>query len=213
MDTNWGPVEQAVRNTLHKGSTLRTPRGQDRDEFRVTELDSEGLKVSKIQPSITWDELEGVVAFLKGRGGEAKIGATKSIPQLGTLDEYFKKTCGTMRSSYAAAILEEARVVKIDRGMPHTIRLLSTFEKQQLVVTPRLRSSVHAVIFRGDQYFVADCLEIPVVTQGLTVDETLSNLQEAVALHMEDEDLDEVGLVRNPTISVTMELETVDGAA
>ena len=73
----------------------------------------------------------------------------------------------------------------------------------------RLRSSVHTVIHRGDRYFVADCLEIPVVTQGLTVDETLSNLREAVALHMEDEDLEDIGLIRNPTISVTLELESI----
>ena len=48
------------------------------------------------------------------------------------------------------------------------------------------------------------------MTQGLTVDDTLSNLREAVALHLEDEDLEEIGLVRNPTISVTLEL---DGSA
>ena len=78
------------------------------------------------------------------------------------------------------------------------------------VVNGNLRRTVHAVLFKGDRYFVADCLEIPVVTQGPTVDETLSNLREAVALHMEDEDPDEIGLVRNPTISVTLEL---DGSA
>ena len=78
------------------------------------------------------------------------------------------------------------------------------------VMNGNLRRTVHATLFKGDRYFVADCLEIPVVTQGLTVDETLANLREAVALHMEDEDLDEVGLVRNPTISVTLEL---DGSA
>ena len=72
-----------------------------------------------------------------------------------------------------------------------------------------LRRTIHAVLFRGDRYFVADCLEVPVITQGLTVEEALSNLHEAVALHVEDEDLEEVGLVRNPTISVTLELATV----
>ena len=72
-----------------------------------------------------------------------------------------------------------------------------------------LRRTIHAVLFRGDRYFVADCLEVPVITQGLTVDEALSNLREAVALHVEDEDLEEVGLVRNPTISVTLELASV----
>ena len=76
-----------------------------------------------------------------------------------------------------------------------------------------LRRTIHAAIFRGDRYFVADCLEIPVVTQGLTVDETIFNLREAVSLHMEDEDLEEIGLIRNPTISVTLELESVDGPA
>ena len=70
-----------------------------------------------------------------------------------------------------------------------------------------LRRTVHAALFKGERYFIADCLEIPVVTQGLTVDETLSNLREAVALHMEDEDLEEIGLIRNPTISVTLEPE------
>ena len=72
-----------------------------------------------------------------------------------------------------------------------------------------LRRTIHAVLFRGDRYFVGDCLEVPVITQGLTVEEALSNLHEAVALHVEDEDLEEVGLVRNPTISVTLELASV----
>ncbi len=65
-----------------------------------------------------------------------------------------------------------------------------------------LRNTVHAIISRGDRYFVAECMEIPVVTQGLTVDETLANLQEAMALHLEDEDLAELGLVPSPTLSV-----------
>lgn len=73
-----------------------------------------------------------------------------------------------------------------------------------------LRNTVHAVISRGDRYFVAECMEIPVVTQGLTVDETLANLQEAMALHLEDEDLAELGLVSSPTLSVTLELGPVN---
>ena len=73
-----------------------------------------------------------------------------------------------------------------------------------------LRNTVHAVISQGDRYFVAECMEIPVVTQGLTVDETLANLQEAMALHLEDEDLAELGLVPSPTLSVTLELGPVN---
>ena len=73
-----------------------------------------------------------------------------------------------------------------------------------------LRRTVHAIISQGDRYFVAECMEIPVVTQGVTVDETLENLQEAMALHLEDEDLAELGLVPSPILSVTLELGPVN---
>ncbi len=45
------------------------------------------------------------------------------------------------------------------------------------------------------------------------MDETVSNLREAVALHLEDEDLDELGLAASPTISVTLELEPIGAPA
>jgi predicted RNase H-like HicB family nuclease len=54
---------------------------------------------------------------------------------------------------------------------------------------------------------VAECLEIAVVTQGATLDEVTRNLQEAVGLHLEDEDLGALGLATNPTLVVTMEVE------
>jgi predicted RNase H-like HicB family nuclease len=67
--------------------------------------------------------------------------------------------------------------------------------------------TIKAVIRPGEQSgYVAECLEIPVVTQGLTLDEVTRNLQEAVALHLADEDLSALGLAPNPTVVVTMEL-------
>ncbi len=53
---------------------------------------------------------------------------------------------------------------------------------------------IHAVMHRGDGVYTAECLEIAVVTQGRTVDEALANLQEAIALHLEGEDLESLGL-------------------
>jgi predicted RNase H-like HicB family nuclease len=50
-------------------------------------------------------------------------------------------------------------------------------------------------------------VEIPVATQGETLDETMSNLQEAVQFHLDGEDVAELGLAPNPTILVTLELE------
>ncbi len=70
------------------------------------------------------------------------------------------------------------------------------------------QQTVKAIIRPGDEGgFVAECVEIPVVTQGRTMDETIKNLQEAVGLHLEDEDLHELGFSRRPTLIVTMEVE------
>jgi len=67
--------------------------------------------------------------------------------------------------------------------------------------------TIKAVIRPGEESgYAAECLEIPVVTQGKTLDEVTRNLQEAVALHLADEDLAALGLSSNPTVVVTMEL-------
>lgn len=70
-----------------------------------------------------------------------------------------------------------------------------------------LQHTIKAVVRRGKTHYVAECLELPVVTQGKTLDETLANLQEAVSLHLEGEDVEELGFVSHPAILVTMELD------
>lgn len=72
-----------------------------------------------------------------------------------------------------------------------------------------LQHTIKAFIRRGEKYYIAECLEIPVVTQGKTIDETAENLKEAVALHLEGEDLKELGIAPNPTLLITMELEPI----
>ena len=59
----------------------------------------------------------------------------------------------------------------------------------------------------GEEFYVAECVEVAVVTQGKTLDETVANLREAVALHLEGEDLGEIGLAPDPWILITFELE------
>ena len=71
-----------------------------------------------------------------------------------------------------------------------------------------LQHTIKAVIRPGEQSgYVGECLEIPVGTQGEILDEAVANLREAVALHLEGEDLGALGLVAEPTLIVTMELE------
>jgi predicted RNase H-like HicB family nuclease len=46
-----------------------------------------------------------------------------------------------------------------------------------------------------------------VVTQGKTLDETIANLREAVALHLEGENPADFDLAPNPSVQVTLELK------
>ncbi|MBI4288203.1 MAG: type II toxin-antitoxin system HicB family antitoxin [Chloroflexi bacterium] len=70
-----------------------------------------------------------------------------------------------------------------------------------------MHRSIKAFVHKGDNYYVAECLEIAVVTQGKTLDETMANLQEAVALHLEGEDPADFDLAPSPSLIVTLELE------
>ncbi len=76
-----------------------------------------------------------------------------------------------------------------------------------------LRRTINAFVRKGESHYVAECLEISVVTQGATLDETIANLEEAVGLHLEGEDLEELGFAPDPTLIVTLELEPSPRAA
>jgi len=70
--------------------------------------------------------------------------------------------------------------------------------------------TIQAVIYPGDERgYVAECLNLAVVTQGRTLDETVQNLREAIQLHLEGEDLAEMGLAPNPPVLITLEMEPV----
>lgn len=71
-----------------------------------------------------------------------------------------------------------------------------------------LQQNIHAYIRLDDEDgYVAECMEIAVVTQGKTLDEVSQNLVEAVSLHLEGEDAAEFGLVAQPSLAVTFELQ------
>lgn len=73
---------------------------------------------------------------------------------------------------------------------------------------PELSPKVTAIIHSGEQQgYVAECVEISVVTQGNTLDEVVNNLKEAVLLHLEGEDASEFGLITNPSLQITVELQ------
>ena len=53
--------------------------------------------------------------------------------------------------------------------------------------------------------YVADCLEVAVVTQGASLDELLGNLREALDLYMSDEDPVLLGLAPEPRLLICFE--------
>lgn len=72
-----------------------------------------------------------------------------------------------------------------------------------------MKRTIQVRISKGDQQFVAECLDLPVVTQAKSLDELTQNIQEAIALHLQWEDLAELGISPHPTILATMELDAV----
>ena len=70
-----------------------------------------------------------------------------------------------------------------------------------------MKRTIQVRIFRGEKQYVAECLDLPVVTEATTLDELTTNIREAIALHLEGEDLAELGFVNNPAILATLELD------
>jgi len=68
------------------------------------------------------------------------------------------------------------------------------------------RETVHAVVHRSRDWYVGECLEVAVVSQGRTLDELVESLREAVVLHLDGEDTTALGLVPAPRLAVTYEL-------
>jgi predicted RNase H-like HicB family nuclease len=73
--------------------------------------------------------------------------------------------------------------------------------------------TIRGHIRKGDTHYVAECLDVNVVTQGVTLDETVRNLQEALELYFEGEDLRELGFEVDPVLLLTIELPPVAHAA
>ncbi len=61
-------------------------------------------------------------------------------------------------------------------------------------------------ISKGDNLYVAQGVDLPVITQAKNLDELMVNINEAVELHLEGEDLANVGIAETPSVLVNFEL-------
>ena len=54
--------------------------------------------------------------------------------------------------------------------------------------TRAMKRTIQVRISKGERQFVAECLDLPVVTQAETLDQLTANIREAISLHLEGED-------------------------
>ncbi len=70
-----------------------------------------------------------------------------------------------------------------------------------------MKKIVQVKIYKGEKYYVAECIDLPVVTQGKTLDELVENVKEAIHLHLEGENLEEWDIFPDFSILINIELE------
>jgi predicted RNase H-like HicB family nuclease len=158
------------------------------------------LCAGRAQPTFTPDEIVRALPHLNAQSVRTHVTSrccVNAAPHHGSRPQYFRK---------------------ISRGryelLPgHRTRTSRTRSRRAPATAPSESDTVHAVVLRAGGAYVASCHEIAVVTQGRTLDETLANLTEAVALHLDGEDLASFGLTGVRRIHVTYELPAAIDAA
>lgn len=69
-----------------------------------------------------------------------------------------------------------------------------------------MKNIIQFHISKGEKYYIAEGVDLPVVTQAKTLDELAGNIREAVELQLENENLEDLGFSRSPSVLVNFEL-------
>jgi predicted RNase H-like HicB family nuclease len=72
-----------------------------------------------------------------------------------------------------------------------------------------MKSIIQFQISKDDNYYTANGVDLPIITQAKTLDELTENIKEAVDLHLEGEDTSELNLVSKPSVLINFELPKV----
>jgi predicted RNase H-like HicB family nuclease len=71
-----------------------------------------------------------------------------------------------------------------------------------------MKNIIQFHIYKSDKYYVAQGIDLPVVTQGKTLDELVRNIKEATQIQLTGENLADFDLAPKPSVLVNLELET-----
>ena len=69
-----------------------------------------------------------------------------------------------------------------------------------------MKNIIQFFISQEDGVYTAEGLNVPIVTEGKTFEELKTNIQEAVELYFEDEDITSLGFGKTPSILTSFEL-------
>ncbi len=69
-----------------------------------------------------------------------------------------------------------------------------------------MKNIIQFHIYKGETHYVAEGVDLPIVTQGKTLDELAENIKEAVKLQLENENLSDFNLSPSPSILLNFEL-------
>ncbi len=72
-----------------------------------------------------------------------------------------------------------------------------------------MKKIVQVRIYKGEKYYVAESLDLPVVSQGKTLDEAAKNIREAISLHLKGENLEDWDILPDYTILANFEIGPV----
>jgi predicted RNase H-like HicB family nuclease len=69
-----------------------------------------------------------------------------------------------------------------------------------------MKSIIQFSIYKGEKYYIASGVDLPIVTQAKTLDALSKNIQEAVELHLEGKKSVSMGLTKKPSVLINFEL-------
>ena len=69
-----------------------------------------------------------------------------------------------------------------------------------------MRKIIQFSISKSDNYYVAEAVDFPIVTQAKTFEELISNIKEAVDVYLYDENVEESGIAKDPSLLINFEI-------
>ena len=69
-----------------------------------------------------------------------------------------------------------------------------------------MKKILQVIIEKGEKYYIGSFVDLPIVTQAISLDELVDNIRESFELYIEDESLESQKIEKNPSILLNLEL-------